>query len=147
VKRKDDTVSSYNPGQYYAVSTVEVLDDVETLTITEDFSNCTLDEGLSALNPPAGRGGGSVAIIEVDADGVAAQIANAKSANVQVTDEAVVATLDDVPAGSTILMYVKFGPGLKGEVFPGAASCENETTVETANTIASDTATLHVLEK
>ena len=82
VLKKNGTVSSYNPGQYYAVSTVKVTrfnPTVESinLTIVEDFFDCTIgDFPLSVLNPKTG--GGSVVVVEVK-DGVAYQIYDATS--------------------------------------------------------------------
>jgi hypothetical protein len=113
VLKKNGTVSSYNPGQYYAVSTIEVLSDINELTIWEDYSDC-VDKNLTALNPL--KGGGSVVIVMVGPDGVARQIMDAKSPNVTLVDgeaEAVIDGYDYIPAGTTFLMYVKFKPGLK----------------------------------
>lgn len=123
VVNKNGKVSSYNPGQYYAVSTVNVLMDVDTLTIEEDWDNC--DE-ISTLNPA--QGGGSVVIVQVGPDGVAYQILDAKSPEVTVDVDAgtATATLEDVPASTTILMYVKFGPAMKGEQWISPIGpCEN----------------------
>jgi hypothetical protein len=162
VVHKNGKVSSYNPGQYYAVSAVEVASDLESLTIWEYYGECTdpeTGEPLSKLNPP--QGGGSVVIVRVDPDGVAWQIADAKSPNVWVTDENdngipddAHADLGSVAAGDTILMYVKFSPGLKGKSLDDATSltCTNEnvaTTVEAGTTIelGSATAELSVVPK
>lgn len=114
---KNDKVKSYNPGQYYAVSTVNVTDDVEVLTIEEDWSDCC---NISALNPP--RGGGSVVIVQVGpGDTVAYQIFDATSDAIAVNATActATATLEDVAAGTTIYMYVKFGPALRGQPWAG----------------------------
>ena len=120
VVHKNGKVSSYNPGQYYAVSTVNVLMDVDTLTIEEDWDDC--DE-ISALNPA--NGGGSVVIVEIR-DGEAYQIFDAKSDEVTVSGNTATATLGAVPADTTILMYVKFGPAMKGETWVDTIGpCEN----------------------
>ena len=124
---KNDKVKSYNPGQYYAVSTVNVRRNVDTLTITENWDKC--DE-ISALSPR--KGGGSVVIVQVGPDGVACQILDAKSPDVTVGDCWATANLVDVPAGTTILMYVKFGPAQKGELWGGPIGpCENKNSAET----------------
>ncbi len=95
VVKKDGTVSSYNPGQYYAVSTVEVVTPIPNLTIDELFGLCTEtlpgNPGpISALNPAWGMeqetGGGSVVIVVVGPDGVARQVFDATSPNVTITD-------------------------------------------------------------
>lgn len=120
---RNNKVKSYNPGQYYAVSTVNVTDDVDTLTIVEDWSDCGCGgDPISALNPP--NGGGSVVIVQVgpdDLDEVAYQIFDATSDAIVVDSTActATATLEDVAAGTIIYMYVKFGPGLKGETWAG----------------------------
>ena len=123
VHPKNNKVKSYNPGQYYAVSTVEVLVDVDKLTIFEDWSDCF---EISALNPP--KGGGSVVIVQVGPVGdVAYQILDATSVAVEVdiVNFTAKATIDNVLAGTTILMYVKFGPGLKGQDWNPPYECEN----------------------
>jgi len=116
---KNNKVRSYNPGQYYAVSTVTVLDDVDTLTIMEDWDDC--DE-ISTLNPR--NGGGCVVIVQVGGEingapvpdpSAAYQIMDADSEDVTISGNTATAVLEDVKAGTIILMYVKFGPGLKGQ--------------------------------
>jgi len=149
VKKKNGTVSSYNPGQYYAVST-EVLQDLDMLTIWESYGDCTdpaVPPPLSALNPPTG--GGSVVIVEVGPDGVAKQIADANSPNVEVSDDNgngipddAHAELENVAKDTTILMYVKFGPGLKGQMVPADNICgnTNEADADIDGNITSDSA-------
>lgn len=107
VVKKNGRVSSYNPGQFYAVSTVEVLHDVDILTITEDFSDCA---SIAELNPK--KGGGKVVVVWMDGD-VPVQILDAKDPEVTVDEEAGTATveLEDVATG-TYMVYVKFAPGL-----------------------------------
>lgn len=149
VINKRGVVTSYNPGQYYAVSTVNVLTDVNMLTIEEDFSDCT---DIGTLNPV--KGGGKVVIVQVgpdDLDEVAYQILDAKSPEVSVSIEGDVATviLGPQEAGTTILMYVKFGPALKGEEWEGPYEpCENTTSawVEEED-IVSDNAMLELVLK
>jgi hypothetical protein len=130
VLKKNGTVSSYNPGQYYAVSTIDVLIDIDELIIWEDYSDC-VDKELSALNPP--KGGGKVVIIMVGPDGIAKQIMDAKSPNVTVTGGTAHAhIMKPIPAGTTVLMYVKFGPGLKNMPVPpfDANTCINENSAD-----------------
>jgi hypothetical protein len=114
---RNNKVLRYNPGQYYAVSTVNVIIDVEVLTIEEDWSDCC---NISVLNPPSG--GGSVVIVQVGpGDAVAYQIFDAMSDAIAVNATActATATLEDVAAGTIIYMYVKFGPALKGQPWVG----------------------------
>jgi hypothetical protein len=143
VVKDNGRIASYNPGQYYAVSTVETLADLETLTIEEDFSDC-VDSDISVLNPP--KGGGSVVIVMIGPDDVARQVMDAKSENVTVTDGYASADLTDVPAGTTVLMYVKFKPGLKQD--PGLPiSCDNLNTGIVEDVEVSASATLTVVAK
>jgi len=120
VVKKNGKVASYNPGQYYARTTVVVLEDLDKLWILEDFSDCT-DKGLSKVNPPKAL---------ENPDGTASdpseELADLGLLTVDPTGSAEV-HLEDVPAGSTVHFYVKFAPGLKGEALPGdgANMCEN----------------------
>ena len=143
VVHENGRITSYNPGQYYAVSTVEALADLGTLTIEEDFSNC-VDSDISALNPP--KGGGSVVIVVIGPDDVAKQVMDANSANVTVAGGMASAELTNVLAGTTVLMYVKFKPGLKQD--PGLpVSCDNENTGIVEDVEVNATATLTVVAK
>jgi hypothetical protein len=123
VVKKDGTVSSYNPGQMYAVSTVQVLGALTGLRITEDYSGCTGADGFLALNPAPGKGGGSVVVV-VEVGGVAVQVLDANSPEVAKTDDEAVITLGPQAAGAVIHVYVKFKPGLKGTTF-APDSCIN----------------------
>lgn len=139
VIKKTGVVTSYNPGQYYAVSTVDVCrNDMEidtvTLTFEEDFAQCTVSAyPLSALNPKTG--GGSVLIAEV-VDGMNYQIHDAASVAVDIEyvgdqEARAFASFDYTFApdqqNATLLMLVKFGPGLKDLVYADAPAdlCEN----------------------
>ena len=131
VLKKNGNVVTYNPGQYYAVSGVLVtrLDpSVETFTVTidEDFKDCTTPEKpLSVLNPRTG--GGSVVVVEV-IDGVAYQVYDAMSDVVSIEKNMVgmeigatatfAYTFDEEQETAEFLVYVKFGPGLKGMTLP-----------------------------
>lgn len=154
VVNKKGTVSSYNPGQVYAVSTVRVLGDVSGLTIFEVYGNCTTDTGLVTLNPAPGKGGGSVVVVLLDDDGNPVQILDAKSPEVTAGEDASSITLGPLDAGTTVLVYVKFGPGLKGEVFPGTLSCTNINSAQAFDAngaefgdLILDTAVLELTEK
>lgn len=161
VVKKNGKVSSYNPGQYYAVSTITPLTDLDTLWISERYGECTdpaVGDPLSALNPKMGTGGGNVVIVDVDENGVAFQIADSNSPNVFITDDNgngipdnAEAHLTNVPADHTILMYVKFKPGLKGNPIPADPDnmCENENAAQTEvdGPEVSATASLIVLPK
>ena len=128
VVKKNGTVASYNPGQYYAVSTVQVREDVPALFIFEDYGACT-SNSLSVLNPR--HGGGVVQVVDVGPDGVPHVIANGKSSNVTVTNTLTSVELGPVAGGHDILVYVKFGPGLKGQPFE-PLSCTNRNAAATS---------------
>jgi len=70
VVKKNGTVSSYNPGQFYAVSTVGVSTDVDELVITETYADVIIS-GLGELNPA--KGGGKVVVVQM-MDGTPVQI-------------------------------------------------------------------------
>ncbi len=154
VVNKKGVVTSYNPGQVYAVSTVRVLGDVASLTISEIYQNCTTDTGLLALNPAPGRGGGSVVVVVLNEDGDPVQILDAKSPEVTAGADESTVVLGPLDAGTTVLVYVKFGPGLKGEPFPGDISCTNVNSAQAFDEEGaefgeeiSDTAVLELTEK
>lgn len=131
VLKKDGTLSSYNPGQIYAVSTVTALGDLEVLEITENYADCTDDTPqILALNPAVGGGGGSVVVVIDTGDGVLTQILDANSPGVTVTNSQATVTLTDVAAGTIIRVYVKFRPGAKGQVLGLPTSCENENSAQ-----------------
>jgi hypothetical protein len=149
---KRNVVKSYNPGQYYAVSTVNVLAHVDMLTIEEDFSGCIAEEGgISVLNPVTG--GGRLVVVQVgpgDPEAVAYQILDAKSSEVSIVDGVATVSLGAQEAGTTILVYVKFGPGLKGELWTDELTCENTNSawvVYPADDIVSDSAMLKLVLK
>lgn len=140
--KKNGIILNYNPGQYYAVSTVRIYEDIPLLIIDELFEDCCT---LSALSPLTG--GGCVVLVEVGADGVARQIADAHSSNISVEQFFASAELENVSAGTTLLMYVKFRPGLKGEAIPINNICVNEVNVLTESTEMSAMANLILIEK
>lgn len=139
VLKKNGKILNYNPGQYYAVSTVTVTrfnESVQSvhLTILEDFEDCTTGlEPVSVLNPKTG--GGSVVVVEVK-DGIAYQIFDATSDAVTIETDACSGvecsataefdyTFEEGQDEATLLVYVKFGPGLKGLYTTLPAQCEN----------------------
>jgi hypothetical protein len=100
-----------------------VLGDVAGLVITESYGQCTAQ--ILDLNPAPGEGGGSVVVVILDEFGEPVQVLDANSPEVVVSDTEAVVTLGPLDAGTTVMVYVKFGPGLRGEPFPGTLSCEN----------------------
>ncbi|HEX9848526.1 MAG TPA: choice-of-anchor L domain-containing protein [Acidimicrobiia bacterium] len=147
-------IASYNPGQVYAVSSVRVLGDVAGLTISEIYQNCTTDTGILTLNPAPGRGGGSVVVVVLNEEGDPVQILDANSPEVTAGVDESIVMLGPLDAGTTVLVYVKFGPGLKGETFAGPLSCTNVNSAQAFDAAGaefgeeiSDTAVLELTEK
>ena len=107
---KKGKIRNINPGQFYAVSTVTVLPDLDTLEIYEKYVD-VIDKGIGALNPK--KGGGKVVVVQM-VDGIPRQILDAMDDEVVVDPAgAALVTLEDVEAG-TYMVYVKFAPTLKG---------------------------------
>jgi hypothetical protein len=126
VIKKNGSVSSYNPGQVYAVVTVNVLSDIGDLHITEMYDDCTMDPpDLLDLNPK--NGGGRAKVVFEHPDGTLEQVfdANTDDPNVTFTsdeDGTGVWWSDSFVAGDIYHLYVKFGPGKNST---GDGSCEN----------------------
>jgi hypothetical protein len=110
---KNNTIKNINPGQFYAVSTVTVLEDLDTLVITEDYSGVL---GIAELNPA--KGGGKVVVVKMDGD-IPVQILDANSDGVSVDPGMATVTLQNVVAGDVYKVYVKFEPTLKGSAMDG----------------------------
>lgn len=139
--KKNDMVLNYTPGQYHAVSTVTNYDTtLENLWIFQSYADCTNQTPpISKLNPT--KGGGALAVVVVGPDGVARQIANAKTLDytdqdsgisvvaVENTDTGTAVHLQNVPTGYQVKQYVKFAPGLKHELFTEGSSCDIETSI------------------
>ena len=108
---KKGTIKNINPGQFYAVSTVTVLEDLDELVITEDYSD-VISSGIGELNPV--KGGGKVIVVQM-IDGMPAQILDAMDEAIEVDlDKCATITLENVVAGDVYKVYVKFEPTLKG---------------------------------
>lgn len=60
---KNGIIKKINPGQFYAVSTVTVLEDLDQLVITENYSD-VISSGIGELNPR--KGGGKVVVVKMD---------------------------------------------------------------------------------
>jgi len=141
---KGGKIHTVTPGQFYAMSTVTISEDVDQLVIFEDFSDCA---GVGELNPK--KGGGKVIVVYWNgADWE--QIYDAEDPEVVVAAGNATVTLTDVSAG-TYLVLVKFSPKpLKGETFAGQ-SCINENsataTIGSYEESHSATATLTVVER
>jgi len=113
---KNNTIRNINPGQFYAVSTVEVLEDMDELVIIEDYSDVVAAD-IGELNPV--KGGGKVVVVKMYGD-TPVEILNANDAAVVVDlENDATVTLQNVVAGEVYIVYVKFSPKvLNGESWP-----------------------------
>lgn len=133
-------VGNCTPGEYYAVSSAQAGETaLEDLTISQRYGNCTnRTPPISELDPEPD--GGGAAVVVTGPDGVARQIANATTREYtdqtsgisvvsveQYHDSLTEAHLENVPADHEVRLYVKFRPGLTGEVLADGMGCDAET--------------------
>lgn len=135
VLKRNGRIASYNPGQYYAVSTVTALEDIDFLWITEDYDMCTNITEISKLNPSPNRGGGNVLLV-LEEDGEFIEVLNSKADEININTDPDNASvhLEDIPEGSILHVYVKFKPGLKNDPVPTFPDnmCMNFNTAQSA---------------
>ena len=126
VIKKNGSVDSYNPGQLYAVTSVNILADTDQIHIGEFYSDCTQGvDDLLDLNPR--KGGGRAKVVVEHADGTLEQLFDANTDDPDVdfmSDETdtIVWWYGDFAAGDIVHLYVKFGPG---DDSSGSGTCEN----------------------
>jgi cysteine-rich repeat protein len=124
---KKGTISSYNPGQYYAVTKVTANEPLDSLWIFEDDRDCTGEPGISKMNPKTVPGGAYVALM-CGEQTIDLSDELAESGALRINDDGFVeAHVEDVPAGCMVFLGVKYSPGLKGEDVESIQqrSCEN----------------------
>jgi len=130
---KNGKITSYNPGQYYAVTKVTAFVDLATVSIFEEDFDCTVrDKPISIWNPAKVPGGAYVWMMCPDGTTVdlTSELANADPPQLFRNDFGVLeAHVEDVKAGCMVFLGVKYSPGLKGETFhklePQDLFCEN----------------------
>jgi hypothetical protein len=95
-----------------------------------------------------------VVVVVLNEDGDPVQILDANSPEVTAGVDESTVMLGPLEAGTTVLVYVKFGPGLKGETFAGPLSCTNVNSAQAFDAAGaefgeeiSDTAVLELTEK
>lgn len=105
-EKKNKTV--VNPGQYIAVSTVDVP-YTQTVTVFEDFSEC-LDIGT--VNPNKVPGGVQVALILSNGDvlDIDDDLALGNGGSIVLTDNDATVVVENAPEGSQVRVMVKFQP-------------------------------------
>jgi len=131
---KKGTISSYNPGQYYAVTKVTANQDLDSVWIFEDDLDCTQRDlpysSISKWNPAKVPGGAYVAMMcdEVTVD-LTSELAKSGALFRNEDTGVLEAHVDDVKEGCMVFLGVKYSPGLKGETLdtlePEDLSCEN----------------------
>jgi hypothetical protein len=129
-----------NPGAFYALTTVAINNDLDTLTVVEDYSDCYDNQGLiQFVSNPETRNvkvavaapNGDVTEITGDIyDGTGGSITSIDhlAASIEITDTS------HLTAGSTVYVLVKFQDDLKGDAVPGNVfdeSCVNSESVDT----------------
>ena len=107
-----------NPGAFYALTTVEVFEDVDGLEVTEDYSDCT-DSGNGILKLHNKNALNSVKVAVADSnDDVTELTDDLYEENIGsisfVGDSALVDIDQFIEAGSTVYVLVKFQDNLKG---------------------------------
>ncbi len=128
---KNGNIKSYNPGQYYAVTKVTALTDLQEVWITEDDNLCTdVEQPISTMNPNKVPGGAYVALMCPDGTSVdlSSELANSDPPRLFINDaNNVEAHVENVPEGCMVFLGVKYSPGLKGENFQSVEQpwCEN----------------------
>ncbi len=124
---KNGKITSYNPGQYYAVTKVTANEPLDRLWIFEDDRDCTGEPGISKMNPKKVPGGAYVALM-CGEQTIDLSDELAESGALRINDDGFVeAHVEDVPAGCMVFLGVKYSPGLKGEDVESIQqrSCEN----------------------
>jgi len=128
---KTGKITSYNPGQYYAVTKVTAFVDLATVWIFEEDFLCTEgDKPISIWNPNKVPGGAYVAMMCPDGTTVdlTSELADADPPQLFRNDLGVLeAHVEDVKAGCMVFLGVKYSPGLKGVNVEDVdqLSCEN----------------------
>ena len=108
---KNDKFSNTNPGAFYALTTIDVIADVDGLRVWENYDDCT--EDMLKLLAPSNKPQQAVKVAIADPDGDVTEI----TGDVDVTiddDSAHVEISGPIAADSTVYVLVKFQDDLKG---------------------------------
>jgi hypothetical protein len=105
-ERRQKTV--VNPGQYIAVSNIDVFSS-QDIWVLEDFSDCT---EIGTVNPFSVPGGVQVVLIDSNGDvhDIDDDLAAGIGGYITLTEEDALVHVEDVIAGSTLRVMVKFKP-------------------------------------
>lgn len=113
---KNNKFSNTNPGAFYALTTIDVIADVDGLTVWENYGDCTeAGNGILKLLAPSNKPQQAVKAAIADPDGDVTEI----TGDVDVTfglndDSAHVEISGPIAADSTVYVLVKFQDDLKG---------------------------------
>jgi len=131
---KNDKFQNTQPGAFYALTTVDVLADINQLTVWEDYGDvegdCT-DKLLKLLAPNA-KPERAVKVAIAAPNGEVTELTDTLSdidGAIMADDQSAHVELDmNIEAGSTVYVLVKFQHNLKGEDFPNGIMemCHNE---------------------
>jgi len=130
---KKGTISSYNPGQYYAWTKVTAFEDLDSIRILENDIDCTasgvLNPSISKMNPPRIPGGAIVAeMCDDETEDLTSELAKSGALFIR-PDGLVEVTVNDIDAGCMVFLGIKYSPGLKDEIATRVPaenrSCEN----------------------
>jgi hypothetical protein len=96
------------PGQYFAVVNIGVL-STQDVWVQEDFSDCA---DIGSVNPFKVPGGVQVVIVDANGDvhDIDDDLALGIGGSIVLTPDDVMVHVEDVPAGSTLRVMVKFEP-------------------------------------
>jgi len=144
-----DRFSNTNPGAFYALTTVDIKNDLSSLTVWENYEDCFAEQGLIKFVSKKPTRNVKVAVADPNGDiteltddiydGIGGAITSIDdvSAHIEITDAS------NLTEGSTVYVLVKFQDDLKNEPAPGNefdAMCINAELVdaEIADEVDSD---------
>ena len=149
VHPKNGKFQNTHPGAFYALTTVEVLADINKLTVWENYEDCTEEEELIKLLAPANKQNRAVKVAIADPDDNVTELTDSLydiDGAIIADDESAHVELDmDIEAGSTVYVLVKFQHNLKGEEFTDGIvdeMCNNSELVQAEITDVGETSVL-----
>jgi len=140
-------VKNVTPGAFYALTTIEINVDLDSLTVDEIYADCYDGQDLIKF-VSKNKVSRNVKIAVADSDGVVTELSddiydeiggkinviNNSHAEIEITDS------DNLKAGNTVYVLVKFQHDLKNEPAPGNVfdqMCDNDEAV-TAELLSQD---------
>jgi len=133
------------PGQYFAVSVVDVPDERD-IRVVEDFSDCT---DIGEVSPNKVPGGVQVVLIDSNGDvhDIDDDLAAGIGGSIDLGAGSAIVHVEDVPAGSQLRVLVKFQPSEEKGII-GSECTNSELLVDEAGEVISEaTADLQIVQK